>query len=387
MRALLLLVVLAVSFPLHAAIDLSSNSGMQTTCLQARKQKPEQLRDDNEKVAYVICSGVDLLTDTWRWTIRQLPTLQLDSRNFRQQVRDKLEVILGKLQAARQILETVRTTKPLFVVHPGEWVLDLNGDGTITPFEKHFFWVARRGNDQIAAFSGISSPASYYEKNFIRPVMKLDQSDVYWAVAYLNFAESALNMVLSHDFDPARKDRIHLRDANRVKNVAYPRLLEGIAASRKLRQSLLVETDDDLEWISNPKQASSTFPLILDGQTFATWGVLLDHLEKLVRGKTLLGGSVAGSKPGAVPSWRSVDLTWGTCKSGEGINMGALFAVPIQHPGNTPELAARCMKSTKAVPLSGLAQLLEQSLKRNAGRASGGAPGEWMVMRHLFWVN
>ena len=360
---------------------------MQATCSQARKQKPEQLRNDNEKVAYVICSGVDLVTDTWRWTIRQLPTLQLDSRNFRQQVRDKLEEILGKLKAARQILETVRTTKPLFVVKPGEWVPDLNGDGTITPFEKHFFWVARRGNDQIPAFSGINSPASYYEKNFIRPVIKLDQSDVYWALAYLNFAESALNLVLAYDFDPARKDRVHLRDANRVKNIAYPRLLDGIAASRKLRHSLQAETDDDMEWIGNPKQASSIFPLILDAQTFATWGLLLDHMDKLVRGKTLLGGTARGSAPDAVPGWRSVDLTWGTCRPGEGINAGALFALPLPHPGNTAELAARCIKPTKAVPLTGLAKLIEASLKRNAATAPGSAPPEWTLLRHLYWVN
>lgn len=386
MRALVLLVVLAVPLPAHAAIDFCSNSAMQTTCAQARKQKPEQLCEENEKVAYVICSGVDVVTDTWRWTIRQLPTLQLDSRNFRQQVRDKLELILGKLKTARQLLETVRTTKPLFVIHPGEWVLDLNGDGTITPFEKHFFWVARRGNDQIAAFSGINSPASYYEKNFVRPVVKLDQSDVYWAVAYLNFAEAALNIVLSYDFDPARKDRIYLLDANRIKNIAFPRLLEGIAVSRKLRQSLLGETDNDLEWIANPKQANSSFPLILDAGAFVTWGALLDHMDKLVRGKTLLGGSAKGSRPEAIPSWRCVDLTWGTCKPGEGLNIGTLLVQPLSHPGNAQELAARCVKPTKAVPLSGLANLLEESLKRNA-RASRSATAEWTVIRHLYWVN
>lgn len=380
--------MIVISLPAGAVvIDFSSASAMQSTCAQARKQDPAQLRLDDEKVAYVICSGVDLLTDTWRWTIRQLPTLQLESSNFRQQVRARLEQILGKLKVARQILDTVRTTKPLFIIRPGEWVIDLDGDGTITPFEKHFFWVARRGNDQIAAFSGFNVQASYYEKNYLRPVIKLDQSDVYWAVAYLHFAEAALNLILAHDFDPARRDSIYLRDANRVKNMAYPRLLEGIEASRKLRRSLLAETDDDLEWIANPKQLSSTFPLILDAQAFVTWGALLEHLDKLVRGKTLLGGGAAASTPGDARRWRGVDLTWGLCKPGEGINVGALFARPLQHPRNTGELAARCVKPTKAVPLTGLAKLLEESLKRNAGRAPDSVAGEWTVLRYLYWVN
>lgn len=388
MRVPVLLFVLAFAFPAGSAtIDFSSTSAMQSTCAQVRQQKPEQPRHDDEKVAYVICSGVDLLTDTWRWTIRQLPTLQLESSNFRQQVRTRLEQILGKVKVARQILDTVHAAKPLFIIRPGEWVLDLDGDGTITPFEKHFFWVARRGNDQIAAFNGFNGQASYYEKNFVRPVIKLDQSDVYWANAYLNFAEAALNLILAYDFDPARKERFYLRDVNRVKNIAYPRLLEGLEASRKLRRSLLAETDDNLEWIANPRQVSSAFPLILDAQAFITWGALLEHMDKLVRGKTLLGGGVAGSKPGEARRWRGVDLTWGLCKPGEGINVGELFAVPLQHPGNAGELAARCVTPTKAVPLTGLAKLLEESLKRNAGRAPESAAGEWVVLRYLYWVN
>ena len=380
--------LLAGAFPAQAAtIDFSSTAAMQSTCADARGKKPAQLRRDDDKVAYVICSGVDLIMDTGRWAKQRFSDRRLEDTKVRQDIRAKVEEILGKFKTARVLLESVHASKPLFASQPGEWALDLDGDGTITPFEKHFFWVAKRGNDQIAAVSGLDSPEAYYESNFIRPVIKLDQSDVYWAAAYLNFAEAALNLILSYDYDPARKERIFLRDANRVKTIAYPRLLAGISTSKKLRESLLAETDDDHEWIPNPTQRDSAFPLVLDAQSFATWGALLDQMDKLFRGKTLLGGSTAASGPGDARRWRAVDLTMGLCRPGEGLNLRDLFLRPLVHPVDAKELAARCVKPNMTAPFTGLGKLIEESLQRNAGRTPESASGEWMLVRHLYWVN
>ncbi len=375
-----------------ATIDFSSTPAMQATCGELRPRPAATLRTDDEKVAYVICSGIDLLTDTARWARGMSKRMESSNpqerdRGFVQGIRIKLEEILVKLTAARQILTTVRATKPLFVIQPGEWEIDIDGDGTITPFEKHFFWVAKRGDNQIAAFSGINSPNEYYERQFIKPVIKLDQSDVYWAAAYLNFAEAALNLVLSYNVDLAGKDVVVLNDEKRVAMRAYPRLLEGIATSRRLRESLLKETDNDREWIPNPKQTQTSFPLVLDAQSFATWGQLLEHMDALFRGRTLLGGAPAASRPGEAQAWRSRDLTMGLCAPGEGINVRDLFLRPLRRPLDAGERAARCVKPTAAVPFTGLGKLIEDSLRRNAGRTPDNPTGEWMVLRHLYWVN
>ena len=390
MRLSVLLMALTLSTAWSAKatpINFSSTAAMQSTCLTLRPQTPAQLRRDDIKVAYVICSGLDLITDTARWARTNFGTGRMEDPQIWQRVRAKLEEILGKLKTARMLLESVHATKPLFTIQPGEWSIDLDGDGIVTPFEKHFFWVANRGSDQIAAFSGISSSSDYYEKNFIRPIIKLDQSDVYWAAAYLNFAEGALNLLLSYDFDPKQKEPVFLRDGKRVAAIAYPRFLAGIATSRKLHESLLEETDDDYEWIANPKQVNSVFPLVLDAQSFATWRALLEHMDKLFRGKTLLGGATPASSAGDARAWRMVDLTLGLCKPGEGINVRDLFLRPLQQPGNAAARAARCVKPTASTPFTGLGTLLEESLRRNAGRTPANSSGEWMVLRHLYWVN
>jgi hypothetical protein len=378
--------------PANAAIDFSSTPAMQTTCAELRPRTAATLRADDEKVAYVICSGIDLLTDTARWARSMSKRMESSNaqerdRSFVQAIRVKLEEILVRITAARQALSTVRANKPLFVIKPGEWEIDLDGDGTVTPFEKHFFWVARRGNDQIAAFSGTGGTAEYYGKHFVKPVIKLDQSDVYWAAAYLNFAEAALNLVLSYNLDPQSKDVVVLHDEKRVATKAYPRLLEGIATSRKLRESLLKETDNDHEWIANPKQTNTSFPLVMDAQSFATWDALLEHMDSLFRGKTLLGGATAASRPGDPQPWRTRDLTMGLCRPGEGINVRDLFLRPLKRPLDAVERSARCVKPTTAVPFTGLGKLIEESLRRNAERTPDNQTGEWMVLRHLYWVN
>lgn len=374
-----------------APVDFSSTPAMQATCADLRPKAVAALRADDEKVAYVICSGIDLLTDTGRWARGMSRRMengnpQERDRGFVQATRVKLEEILGRITVARQILTTVRTNKPLFVIEPGKWEIDLDGDGAITPFEKHFFWVAKRGNDQIAAFSGTGSTTEYYESQFVKPVIKLDQSDVYWAAAYLNFAEAALNLVLSYNVDLTGKDVIVLSDEKRVATKAYPRLLEGTATSRKLRESLLKETDNDREWIANPRQTNTSFPLVMDAQSFATWGALLEHMDSLFRGKTLLGGAAA-SRPGDAQPWRTRDLTMGLCPPGEGINVRDLFLRPLKRPLDAAERSARCVKPTAAVPFTGLGKLIEASLRRNAGRTPDNQTGEWMVLRHLYWVN
>jgi len=158
-------------------------------------------------------------------------------------------------------------------------------------------------------------------------------------------------------------------------------LAQGIAYSKRLRESLAAETDDDAEWIPNPRQANTAFPLVMDAQTFVTWGELLAHLELLAAGKTLLGGATGG---GGLPVR---DLAGGMCPPGQGINVRQLFIEPVGQPLERSEWRARCRRPDAKLPLTGLAQLIQQSLERNAGRGPQDISGEWMILRHIYWVN
>jgi hypothetical protein len=105
-------------------------------------------------------------------------------------------------------------------------------------------------------------------------------------------------------------------------------------------------------------------------------------MEKLFRGQTLLGGTVASRE---FPNVR--DLAAGLCEPGEGLDLQGLFTNPIREPARPDALKARCLRPTAARPMSGLAAMIAASLKRNAGRTPGSFSGEWMILRHFYWVN
>ena len=120
----------------------------------------------------------------------------------------------------------------------------------------------------------------------------------------------------------------------------------------------------------------------MDAQTFATWGELLGHMDKLFRGKTLLGGSVDSQE------FRNVrDLSGGVCGPGEGIDVLSLFADPVREPLRDGALKQRCVAPSAARPLTGLAAMIADSIRRNGGRTPDSFSGEWMILRHFYWVN
>jgi hypothetical protein len=81
------------------------------------------------------------------------------------------------------------------------------------------------------------------------------------------------------------------------------------------------------------------------------------------------------------------DLAGGICAPGEGIDVKSLFTNPIREPLAQDALKSRCRAPTKAQPLSGLAAMIAESVRRNAGRTPDSFSGEWMILRHFYWVN
>ena len=366
-----------------APIELESADGPDQTCPQFRAAMPASLRRDDERIAFAICNAIDMARETAaRLREFQQRQQQAGDRSFIDEIRTRLERILVRIRASRAALEAVKGNGPYFAIRPGEWRIDWDGDGKISDTEKYLLWVPKRGVDVFRSPATFGSEAAYQEAQFISPRIHLDRADLLWAIAYCSFAEGMLNLVLSYEVTMDQRFDVRLKDPARVTRVAYKSILDGIKASAKLRETLLKETDDDDEWIPNPKQVKTSFPLLMDEQTFATWGELLGHMDKLFRGKTLLGGT-----PQSPEARRVRDLSQGICPPGEGIDVRSLFTQPIQSPLAENGLRSRCRKPTAARPMSGLAQLMSDSAQRNAGRTPESFTGEWTILRHFYWVN
>ena len=366
-----------------APITLDTADGPDQTCPQFRDAKPASLRRDEERVAFAICNAIDMARETATRFREFQARQQRADKSFIDEIRARLERVVVRMRASRTALEGVKGDGPYFAVRPGEWRIDWDGDGQISTTEKYLLWVPKRGVDvfrPVTSFGG--SEAAYHEAQFVSPRISLDRSDLLWAIAYCNFAEGMLNLLLSYEVKLDQGFDIRLKDAARVSKVAYRNVLEGIKASAKLRETLLKETDDEDEWIPNPRQVKTSFPLLMDEQTFATWGELLGHMDKLFRGKTLLGGAVRSQEFGNVR-----DLAGGICQPGEGIDVQSLFTNPIKSPMLPEGLKSRCRKPTAARPLTGLAAMIAESARRNAGRSPESFSGEWMILRHFYWVN
>ena len=379
--ALLLLVATDCFAAKSSSPDFSSTAGFDRTCATLRTAGTRHVMDDRERVAQFICGAIDLAKDAATWFEHNHVTLDPQGSIAMQQIHARAEQYLGTIAGLRTLLEGVRGQGPFLTIAPGNWQIDFNGDGRVSLLEQHLFWIPKRGVDAPPLDTPTSEDG--YRSRYTNPVINVDRSDVYWAIAYLDFAEAALNIALAYDWNPAQYQEATLINRERIAKVAYARMLEGIRYSTRLRESLLHERHDKQEWIPNPEQVDTAFPLRMDTQTFTTWGTLLQELDALLRGKTLLGGQVdSGERRSGAR-----DLAFGFCAPGEGLDVRGLFTQPVSRLFDAKQMATRCAKPTPERPLCGLAPLISASFKRNAGNAGAADSGEWTLLRHLYWVN
>jgi hypothetical protein len=134
-----------------------------------------------------------------------------------------------------------------------------------------------------------------------RPTFRFDHGDVLWARAFIAFHLAALELVLAYEWtslDDLIRERepevivFELREPERVA-AARRHILDGLALAEQARRSYLAETDDDREWLPNPRQRDHPLPLPVDEQLYETWGRVLDDLQRLVRGEEGLSVSEA----------------------------------------------------------------------------------------------
>lgn len=126
-----------------------------------------------------------------------------------------------------------------------------------------------------------------------KPTFRFDHGDVAWARAFVSFQRAIIEVLLAYDWagiDQVLRDdlppRIVVRLSSRERvATAREHVLRGLKLSEEARQAYLRETDDDREWVPNPKQRSHPLPLPVDEALYETWGGVVGDLERIVAGK------------------------------------------------------------------------------------------------------
>jgi hypothetical protein len=130
-----------------------------------------------------------------------------------------------------------------------------------------------------------------------KPEFRFDLGDVYWARAMVSFQRALLELILAYrwtDLDQLvfgstklEKLVIHLDQPARVQ-IARTAILAGLTHAERSRSEYLAETDDQAEWVPNPRQRNHPLPLPADQALYDTWGGVLGDLRRLLESKEAL---------------------------------------------------------------------------------------------------
>lgn len=120
------------------------------------------------------------------------------------------------------------------------------------------------------------------------PTFRFDVGDAEWARAMISFQRAAVELILAYrwsDLDGMlygheRDLHIRLYDKERVRH-ARALILNGLVHAEQCRAMYLAETDDDREWVPNPRQHSPV-PLPVDDALYDTWKGVLGDVRRML---------------------------------------------------------------------------------------------------------
>lgn len=255
-----------------------------------------------------------------------------------EQARRVLEQFINDLMDTEATLSGIKNDDASLEVQLGRAYLDFDNDG--------------EGKDEEALwliYAHLNQRANITPEQAAGFLIKLDAGDVYWLRAYCHFMSAMLEFYLAHDdsqlfdhtahlffaepktpypflkpgctqdhdFIPLILDSIafiHLidlpvTDANRSR-AALDHLNQMIQLSRKSWALYEKETDDDREWIPNPRQTGVVPGVKVTEEMIQQWFAFLDEAEKLLAGEVL------------IPFWRGDKPL--------GVNLQRVFTKPEQ---------------------------------------------------------
>jgi hypothetical protein len=312
----------AQAVPAPTTLDLASTGGFKRTCGALLPLKPARLANDDQRVAWAVCRDVDLTRQLATWFdqgMRQMEQKRPSNEQIEGEIHRQIDRTLAHLRATRNVLERVQLgERKSITLAPATWQLDLNGDGQTKPWERYFFAIPRRAVEP-ANFDLPSNDEARYQTRFaLQAQIKVDQSDVLWALSYHQFIEGLLTNLQAFDLNLKTFELTLARPA--LLATAHQLIGQGLATSDRLRHNVLTERSDDHEWLGHPGQANSVFPIPLDAEDFVVWREALAGLSDLWHGRHLLP-TTKGAR-GLLGSLAPA------CEPGQGLDIASLYLQP-----------------------------------------------------------
>lgn len=252
-------------------------------------------------------------------------------------IRKVLVTFLADLEKAQTTLAAIKDPGVKLPLRFGLIKLDFNGDGQAADEETLWRLYAQVNR-------GARASAEAAEKF----VIAFDAGDVYWLRGYCHLLSAMAEFALAHDgselfdttghlfFARAQTPHAWVQDGQRVMDIgggadiadiiafihmirlpvkepqrlasASAHLSSMLSLSRQSWKAIMAETDDDNEWVPNPKQTSVIPNAPVTAEMVQGWHDFIAEAEELLAGKKL------------IPFWRS--------KSGVGVNLRRVLAEP-----------------------------------------------------------
>lgn len=210
---------------------------------------------------------------------------------FARNTLEKIEKNLAQLDADLEV--AARDPEVSMELCLACWEADWNRNGRIDSRDRRLFEIEE---DE----TGQSIPSDDPRR---RPTFRFDIGDVYWARAMLSFQRALIELLLGYRLADLGSDlqalsqrltreqgslTIHLADKRRIV-AARELILAGIAHAERSQKEYQAETDDDREWVPNPRQKNHPMPLPVDDALYQTWAAILVDTRQLIAGEEGLG--------------------------------------------------------------------------------------------------
>jgi hypothetical protein len=188
---------------------------------------------------------------------------------------------LGKLEAIDQDLAVVAADREFSLeLCLACWEVDWNHNGRIDDRDRRLFELEFDGK-------GGELPEGDPRR---RPTFRFDTGDADWGRAMIAFQRAAGELVLAYKWSEIDKLlravappklTIQLIDKARVLR-ARGLILAGLGYADRCREAYLAETDDDREWVPNPRQRSHPMPLEVDDAVYQTWAGVTGDVRRML---------------------------------------------------------------------------------------------------------
>ncbi|MBN1773824.1 MAG: hypothetical protein JXB32_21365 [Deltaproteobacteria bacterium] len=234
-----------------------------------------------------------------------------------------------------------------------------------------------------------------------KPTFRFDTGDVWWARAMVAFQRAVLQLGLGYswtDLDGLllgfsrgmpTEFRLRVRDADRLRR-ARELVLAGLDHAERARKEYLAETDDDREWVPNPRQLDHPLPLPVDDALYETWERVVRAVRRLLRSEDGLDvAEIAqlGDHQWDDPPRGFIDLGRFLGEPSDVVlklaHLEAFFDEPTRAAG---EQLLRDLFGAAYVPEMA-ASALPRELLRMRDEVVGGSESLERKLRYLFWIN